>query len=67
VFVGIHQLVQERYRRQLVFMPGFTRTKAGSTITRTNSAKVLREASTVDAPPGAAEDAAKEPSTPSGS
>ena len=55
VFIGIHWLLQERYRRQLVFLPGFTRAKPSSTMVRTNSAKHPREASTVDAPPAAAE------------
>jgi hypothetical protein len=63
-FIGIHRLLQERYRRQLVFMPGFARPKGGSTVTRTNSAKRPREASTVDAPQGG--DDAKSPSTSSG-
>lgn len=51
IFAVAHWLVQERYRRQLVFLGGFARPKAGSTITRTGSAKRPREASTVDAPP----------------
>ena len=50
VFVGVHWLLQERYRRQLVFLPGFSRTKPGSTLVRANAAKRPREASTVDAP-----------------
>jgi hypothetical protein len=52
VFIGMHLLMQERYRRQLVFLPGFTRAKQSSTIVRSNAAKRPREASTVDAPPG---------------
>jgi hypothetical protein len=51
-FVGVHWTLQERYRRQLIFLPSFARAKAGSTITRTR-AKRTRESSTVDAPPGA--------------
>jgi hypothetical protein len=50
VFVGVHWLLQERYRRQLVFLPGFSRTKPGSTLVRANAAKRPREVSTVDAP-----------------
>jgi hypothetical protein len=50
LFVGIHWLLQERYRRQLVFLPGFTRAKPGSTMVRADVAKRPREASTVDAP-----------------
>ena len=36
VFIGVHWLVQERYKRQLVFLPGFSRPKPGSTISRSN-------------------------------
>ena len=50
VFVASHWCMQERYRRQLVFMTGFTRAKPNSTLIRTNSAKRPREASTVDSP-----------------
>ena len=50
VFVGIHWIWQERYRRQLVFMPGFTRAKPHSTMVRSNAAKRPREESTIDAP-----------------
>jgi hypothetical protein len=65
VFVGVHWLLQERYRRQLVFLPGFSRTKPGSTLVRTNAAKRPREASTVDAPgsEAPAEGAASKPSS----
>jgi hypothetical protein len=42
---------QERYRRQLVFIPGFTRLQAGSSLIRNGkSSRRPREASTVDAP-----------------
>lgn len=42
---------QERYRRQLVFIPGFTRLKVGSSLIRNGrSSKRPREASTIDAP-----------------
>jgi hypothetical protein len=43
-------MVHQRYRRQLVFMPGFTRVKAGSSLLRPNSVQRPREASTIDAP-----------------
>ena len=67
VFITMHWLLQERYRRQLVFLPGFTRAKPGSTITRSNAAVRARESSTVDAPPGAMDGTASKPSgTPSG-
>jgi hypothetical protein len=55
VFIVAHWLLQERYRRQLVFLPGRARAKAGSTIVRSAGAKRPREASTVDAPPAGAE------------
>ncbi len=58
VFVSVHWLLQERYRRQLVFLPGFSRAKPGSTIVRSAGPKRPREASTVDAPAGSVEAAA---------
>jgi hypothetical protein len=50
LFVAIHWYWMERYRRQLVFLPAFSRTKPSSTMVRGSSAKRPREASTVDAP-----------------
>lgn len=53
--IGWQWLLHQRYRRQLVFMPGFARLKATSSVTRGSS--ILRnrtEPSTVDNPPGAA-------------
>ena len=50
IFVGIHWAWQERSRRQLVFLPAFSRTKPGSTVTTPAGAKRPREPSTVDAP-----------------
>jgi hypothetical protein len=51
VFVGVHLLLQERYRRQLVFLPGFVRAKPTSTLSRGSSGKRPREGgSTIDAP-----------------
>jgi hypothetical protein len=45
-------LCQEHYRRQLVFIPAFTRVKSGSSLVRTGkSSKQPREASTIDSPP----------------
>jgi hypothetical protein len=47
---------QSRYRRQVVFMPGFTRVAPGSSVIRTTSGSSLRprgEPSTVDAQLGA--------------
>lgn len=48
VLLGIQWMLQESYRRQLVFMPGFTRVKANSSLLRTGGPR--REPSTVDAP-----------------
>jgi hypothetical protein len=44
-------LLHERYRRQIVFMPGFTRVKSGSSLIRPGSSNRKRELSTVDEPP----------------
>ena len=44
-------LLHQRYRRQVVFMPGFTRVKAGSSLIRSSSMQNRpREPSTIDAP-----------------
>jgi len=52
--IGIHWLVQRRYRRKVVFMPGFSRLAPGSSIVQPGSSLRRRgEPSTVDAPPGA--------------
>ena len=51
LILGAQWLLRERYRRQLVFMPGFKRVKAGSSLLRHSSATRPRETSTVDAPP----------------
>lgn len=49
--VATQWMLQERYRRQVVFMPGFTRLKTGSSIVRTGSGERPRDPSTVDQPP----------------
>jgi hypothetical protein len=53
VFVmAIQWMLRERYRRRVVFLPGFTRSKPGSSMARAGSADRSRvEPSTVDAPP----------------
>jgi hypothetical protein len=53
VFAGFQWLLHERYRRQIVFLPSFSRGRNGSSLIRsTGSAKRTRtEPSTVDAPP----------------
>jgi hypothetical protein len=49
LLLGVQWLVQERYRRQVVFMPGFSRSSANSSHS-SGSGKRPREVSTVDAP-----------------
>jgi hypothetical protein len=53
VFGGFQWLLYERYRRQVIFLPSFSRARNGSSLLRsTGSAKRTRaEPSTVDAPP----------------
>ena len=46
----VQWFVHERYKRQLVFMPGFTRVKGGSSLLRTSSIQRKPEPSTIDAP-----------------
>ena len=46
-------MLHQRYKRQLVFMPGFTRVKPGSSLLRGSSVKRNREPSTIDAPSAA--------------
>jgi hypothetical protein len=46
---GAHLLMRERYRRQVTFMPGFTRSSSSS-LSRSTSNRRPREPSTVDAP-----------------
>jgi hypothetical protein len=51
--LGMQWLLQRRYRRQVVFMPAFTRVVPGSSVLRgTGSSRQRHEPSTVDAPPG---------------
>jgi hypothetical protein len=47
---AVQWTLHQRYKRQLVFMPGFTRVKAGSSLVRASSVQRNREPSTVDAP-----------------
>jgi hypothetical protein len=51
IVVGIQWMLHQRYRRQIVFMPGFTRAKAGSSLIRDGSSNRKRELSTVDESP----------------
>ena len=50
LLMAVHWLWQERYRRQIVFIPGFARVKAGSSLVRGSSGRRPREASTIDSP-----------------
>ena len=43
-------LIHQRYRRQVVFLPGFTRLKTGSSIIRAGASARILEPTTVDAP-----------------
>jgi hypothetical protein len=53
--LGVQWGLQQRYRRQVVFLPGFARMKPGSSLVRGGSSPSARprggEPSTVDAPP----------------
>jgi hypothetical protein len=59
VFLG-HWFLQKRYRRKVVFLPGFKRVKTGSSLMRGGSGRPqpAREPSTIDAPPPSGSDAA---------
>ena len=50
VLLGLQWALQERYRRQVVVMPGFARLPGGSTVTRAKQVAMAREPSTVDSP-----------------
>jgi hypothetical protein len=50
--LGAQWLLHRRYRRRVVFMPGFTRVKAGSSLVRGAAPPRPRDPSTIDAAPG---------------
>ncbi len=52
-FLGVQWLRHQRYRRQIVFLPSFSRGRTGSSLVRKNSSlrQQSAEPSTVDAPP----------------
>jgi hypothetical protein len=50
LILAIQWLLQQRYRRQVVFLPGFTRLKPGSSMIRRDANPPRGEPSTVDAP-----------------
>ncbi len=59
LLLGLQWLLQERYRRQVVFMPGFTRLPTGSSLTKSGRPPRPREPSTLDSPASPANVAAK--------
>jgi hypothetical protein len=52
--LSVQWVWQERYRRQVVVMPGFARRQSGSTLSHPRQPAKPREPSTVDSPPGSA-------------
>ena len=51
LILGVQWMVQQRYRRQIVFLPGFTRLKSPSGLSRSgNGSRSRGEPSTIDAP-----------------
>jgi hypothetical protein len=52
--LAVQWLMHRRYRRQVVFLPGFTRVKAGSSLVVGSSNRPRGEPSTVDGDPAAA-------------
>ena len=52
VLLLLQWLMHERYKRQLLFLPGFTRVKTAALLPKANGVQRGREASTIDAPPG---------------
>jgi hypothetical protein len=51
LFLLIQWLLHERYRRQIIFLPSFSRARSGSSLARAEAARPNGEPSTVDAPP----------------
>ena len=51
--LGLQWLMHRRYRRQIVFLPSFSRSRAGSSLIRKTPSNLPQsgEPSTVDAPP----------------
>jgi hypothetical protein len=59
LLLAVQWFLQRRYQRRVVFMPGFTRARPSSSLSRGSSSQRPREVSTIDAPPGAASSAGK--------
>jgi hypothetical protein len=51
LFLLVQWLLHERYRRQIIFLPSFSRPRTGSSLSRAEAARPNGEPSTVDAPP----------------
>jgi hypothetical protein len=51
VVAGVQWLLHERYRRRVIFLPSFSRTRANSSLLRAEAARPPGEPSTVDAVP----------------
>jgi hypothetical protein len=68
-FAGVQWLLHERYRRQVVFLPSFSRGRGGSSLTRSSAKRPLGEPSTVDAPRynGSSQQRVGEPAPPASS
>jgi hypothetical protein len=50
VVAGVQWLLHERHRRQVIFLPSFSRARANSSLLRTEGSRPPGEPSTVDAP-----------------
>jgi hypothetical protein len=50
VLLAVHWIVHERYRRQVVFIPGFSRTHANSSVVHAGAKPKTRDLSTIDSP-----------------
>jgi hypothetical protein len=48
---GVQWFLHQRYRRQVLFLPSFTRVKQGSSLVRAGSSNRRREPTTTDEPP----------------
>src|SRR5581483_3142440 len=53
IFIGVQWLMHQHYRRQIVFLPSFSRSRTGSSLIRKSPSHrpQVSEPSTVDAPP----------------
>src|SRR5262249_11389564 len=65
VILAIQWMLQHRYRRQVIFMPGFRRMQTGSSLLRSGNSKRLRgeQPSTLDLPPAPASGSSNPPNS----